>query len=179
VLFMCPHFCYACAVLVQVYIGFSAGGVWRTDDFFSPQPTWRALTDSAFASVPTTSVGSMALGAADSKMMYLGLGKGVQLYTFEMHALCQESSSCKQIRRLNTALLCHMQCCCILSAVTLTAVLLGFIQVTSMTCVPRLAEWCAPPWTPLLLRAACSPQMSARRCLGKRLLGAASGSSKC
>lgn len=56
-------------------MAFSAGGVWRSDNFFSQAPTWRALTDSAFVSVPTTSVGAMALGAADSKMIYLGLGE--------------------------------------------------------------------------------------------------------
>uniref|UniRef100_A0A383VAR7 Sortilin N-terminal domain-containing protein n=1 Tax=Tetradesmus obliquus TaxID=3088 RepID=A0A383VAR7_TETOB len=60
--------------LNRVYVAFSAGGVWRSDNFFSQAPTWRALTDSAFVSVPTTSVGAMALGAADSKMIYLGLG---------------------------------------------------------------------------------------------------------
>jgi hypothetical protein len=56
-------------------VAFSAGGVWRSDDFFAEQPSWRALTDSAFVSVPTTSVGAMALGAANSSWLYLGLGE--------------------------------------------------------------------------------------------------------
>jgi hypothetical protein len=56
-------------------VGFSASGVWRSDDFFAAKPTWRALTDGARSSVPTTSVGSLALGAADTNTIYLGLGE--------------------------------------------------------------------------------------------------------
>jgi hypothetical protein len=52
-----------------LYVLSSGGGLWKTSNFNSPSPTWRALTDSTV----TTSGGAAALGR-NPNTIYLGLG---------------------------------------------------------------------------------------------------------
>jgi hypothetical protein len=52
-----------------LYVLTSSGGLWKTTDFSSPRPAWRAMTDT----ILSTSGGSAALGR-NSNTIYLGTG---------------------------------------------------------------------------------------------------------
>ncbi|WP_164001006.1 hypothetical protein [Pyxidicoccus caerfyrddinensis] len=52
------------------YISTSGGGVWKTYDFFAPDPTWHPVTET----LGNLAVGDMAMDPQDPDTLYLGLG---------------------------------------------------------------------------------------------------------
>jgi len=57
-----------------IYIATAGGGVWKTENAYAPQPTWRPLTDTQDRAF----IGAIAVARSDSNRIYAGTGEANQ-----------------------------------------------------------------------------------------------------